>query len=365
MNLQISVKGALCLGVAACFITLPVAKVSAQKVDFAGKRIEITVPFAPGGGSDVYIRALQPFLEKHLPGNPTIIVRNIPGARGIPGANQFQARAKRDGTAAIVVSASTVANFVFLKSKVEYKLDKWEPVLLSPQGAVVYASPSLGVNGPKDVAKLKGKALAFGGQSPSSAELRTLITFELLGLKSNFVWGLNRGPVRLAFERGELNINYDSTPGYLKNASALVKVGKAVPVYSFGVINDKGVLIRDPNFPDMPNFAEAYELMHGKKPSGDGYDAWMSVQKMLTMVNKALMLPEDTPKPVLDAWRTAARKMLDDPEFDKTAGKVIEGYPQFVGEAAKPIIKDATSFSPPAWAWIKNYLKTSHDVTIE
>jgi len=365
MRLHISAKAVLFLGVVACCAGLPVANVSAQKVDFTGKHIEIIVPFAPGGGSDVYIRALQPFLEKHLPGHPTIIVRNIPGARGIPGANQFQARAKRDGTAAIIVSASTVAQFVFLKSKVEYELSKWEPVLLSPQGAVVYASPSLGVSGPKDVAKLKGKSLAFGGQSASSAELRAILTFELLGLKSNYVWGLNRGPVRLAFERGELNINYDSTPGYLKNASALVKTGKAAPIYALGVIDNKGALVRDPNFPDIPHFAEAYELMHGKKPSGDGYDAWISVLKMLTMVNKALMLPDGTPQPVIDAWRTAVRNMLDDPEFDKTAGKVIEGYPQFVGESAKPIIKDATTFSPPAWAWIKNYLKTTHDVTIE
>ena len=57
--------------------------------------------------------------------------------------------------------------------------------------------------------------------------------------------------------------------------------------------------------------------------------------------------------------------MLDDPEFDKTAGKVIEGYPQFIGEAAQPIIKDATTFSPEAWGWLKNYFKTEHNVTLQ
>lgn len=365
MKLHISAKSALFLGVVACFAGLPVAKVSAQKVDFAGKRIEVTVPFAPGGGSDVYIRALAPFLEKHLPGKPTIIVRNIPGAGGIPGANQFQARAKPDGTDAVVVSASNVSNFVFQKSKVQYELNKWEPVLLSPQGTVVYASPSLGVSGPKDLSKLKGKPLVFGGQSATSAELRTIVTFELLGLKANYVWGLNRGPVRLAFERGEMNINYDSAPAYLKNASQLVKAGKAVPLYSLGVFNDKGVLVRDPNFPDLPSFAEAYELVHGKKPSGEGYEALKALLQMGVMANKALMLPAGTPKPVLDAWRTAIRKVLDDPEFEKYAAAVVEGYPQFIGEAARPIIKDATTFSPAAWGWVKDYLKTTHNVTLQ
>jgi len=365
MRKLFSARSAASFAALAAFSMAPLAATAAQPVTFAGKRIEIIVPFSPGGGTDVYVRALAPHLEKQLPGKPTIIVRNIPGARGIPGANQFEERAKPDGMTAIAASASTVANFVLAKSKVEYKLDQWEPVLLSPQGAMVYASTSLGLSGPKDIAKLKGKQLVFGGQSPGSAELRVITTFALLGLNVKHVWGMNRGPVRLAFERGEMTINYDSTPGYLKGAIGLVKAGKAVPIYSLGVINDKGALVRDPNFPDMPNFAEVYEMMHGKKPSGEGYDAWLSVMKMLVMLNKGLFLPAGTPKPVLDAWRTAVRKMIDDPEFQKTAGSVIEGYPQFIGEAARPIIKDATTFSPPVWAWLKNYLKTSHDVTIQ
>jgi hypothetical protein len=254
---------------------------------------------------------------------------------------------------------------VFQRNKVRFELDKWEPLLLSPQSAVIYALPSLGVSGLKDIAKLKDKELVFGGQSASSAELRVIMTFELLGFKPKFVWGQNRGPVRLAFERGEMNINYDSAPGFLKGAMPLVKAGKAVPLYSLGLVNDKGELVRDPNTPDLPHFGEVYEAVHGKKPAGDGYEAWLSVTKMLTMMNKAIFLPAGTPKPVLDAWRTAISKMLEDPEFDKDAGKIIEGYPQFVGEAAKPIIKDAITFSPEAWNWLKNYLKTAHNVSME
>jgi hypothetical protein len=363
--LHIRRKGILILAAVACFTGLPVAGVSAQKVDFAGKRIDVIVPFAPGGGSDVYMRALQPFLEKHLPGKPTIIVRNVPGSRSIPGANQFQERAKPDGAHVMVVSATTVASFVFTRAKVKFELDKWEPVLLSPQGAVAYASPSLGIRGAKDLPKLKGQQLVFGGQSANSGELRFILTLHLLGFKVNHVWGLNRGPVRLAFERGEFNVNYDSMPGYLGGAMQLVKAGKAVPIYSAGVLNEKGELVRDPNVPDLPHFGEAYELMHGKKPTGPGFDAWLSVSKLNTMMNKGIFLPAGTPKPVLDAWRTAISNVLKDPEFDKTAGKVIEGYPQFIGESAKPIIKDATTFSPEAWAWLKNYFKTEHKVTIE
>jgi tripartite-type tricarboxylate transporter receptor subunit TctC len=365
MKPHLSLKNLLALGAFACAAILPVTQVSAQKVNFAGKRILITVPFAPGGGSDVYIRALQPFLEKHLPGKPTIVVLNIPGARSIPGANRFQERANPDGTHAIVVSATTVGSFVFERSRVKFELDKWVPVLLSPQGVVVYTTPALGLSGAKEISKLKGKGLVFGGQSAAGGEARTVLSFELLGLKPKYVWGMNRGPVRLAFERNELNINYDSMPGYLGAASQLVKAGKAVPLYSLGITDSKGTLVRDPNVPDLPHFGEAYELMHGKKPSGPGHDAWQSVNKMMTMLNKGIFLPAGTPKPIVDAWVTAVTNILKDPDFEKQASQIIEGYPQFIGEAAKPIIKDATSLKPEAWAWLKNYYKTEHNVDIQ
>jgi tripartite-type tricarboxylate transporter receptor subunit TctC len=343
---------------------LPAMEAAAQKVDFSGKRIEMLVPFNPGGGSDVYSRALAPFFEKYLPGNPTIIVRNVPGGGSITGTNQFHNRAKPDGTHVLISSSSTVMNYVFQRKKFEFDLGKAQPIVLSPQGSVVYIASALGVKSAKDIGKLKGQALTFGGNTPTGAEMRVTTAFELLGLNVKYVWGIERGPARLAFERGEFTINYDTTPGYVKNASQLVKAGKAVPMFSLGVLNEKGELVRDPNFKDLPTFAEAYEFAHGKKPSGPAYDAWKAILKMGVMANKAILLPAATPAPIAEAWRDAIRKTLADPQFDATAGKVIEGYPQFVGEAARPILTDATTLSPEVWEWLKNFLKTKHDVTL-
>jgi tripartite-type tricarboxylate transporter receptor subunit TctC len=345
-------------------ICLPAMAAAAQKVDFTGKRIEMVVPFNPGGGSDVYSRALAPFLEKYLPGNPTILVRNVPGGGSITGANQFHNRAKPDGTHVLISSSSTVMNYVFQRKKFEFDLGKAQPIVLSPQGSVVYVASGLGVKSAKDIAKLKGQQLTFGGNTPTGAEMRVTTAFDLLGLNVKYVWGIERGPARLAFERGEFTINYDTTPGYMKNASQLVKAAKAVPIFTLGILDAKGELVRDPNFKDLPTFAEVYEIAHGKKPSGPAYDAWKAVLKMGVMANKAILLPETTPAPVVDAWREAIRKTLADPEFDAKAGTVIEGYPQFVGEAARPILRDATTLSAEAWEWLKTFLQTKHNVTL-
>jgi hypothetical protein len=363
MKKLFSAGTAACLTLAAGLTAITPAY-AAESTTFAGKRIEVIVPFAPGGGSDVYMRAVAPHLERHLPGKPSIIIRNVPGGGSIPGADQFQARAKPDGMTAIVVSASTVANYVFRPKDVKFQLDKWEPVILSPQGAVIYASPSLGIKGPEDLPKLKGKQLVFGGESATSGELRIVASMELLGLNVKPVWGLRRGPTRLAFERGELTVNYDSAPGFLKGGTELVKANKAVALYSFGVVDTKGNIVRDPNFPNLPSFPEAYKMMHGKEPSGPGFEAWKALFQMGVMANKAIFLPAGTPKPILDAWRNAVRKMLDDPEFEKHAAAIVEGYPQFIGEDAKPIMKEATTISPGAMDWIREYLKTKHNVTL-
>lgn len=363
MDSNVLLRGGAFLA-AAALAGMPAMEAVAQKADFSGKRIEMVVPFPPGGGSDVYIRALAPFLEKHLPGNPTIIIRNVPGGGSITGANQFNSRAKPDGLHALVCSSSTVANFVFRRDKFELDLIKMVPVLLSPQGSVVYVSPALGLKGARDIAKLKGQALTFGGNGPTAAELRMTTTLDLLGLEVKYVWGIARGPVRLAFERGEFNINYDTTPGYLKNASQLVKAGKAVPLFALGILDDKGNLVRDPNFPDLPSFAEVYEIMHGKKPSGPGYEAWKAILQMGVMANKSILLPAGTPQPIVESWRAAVQKTLSDPEFEAKASSVIEGYPQFVGESARPIMKGAITLSPEVWEWIKGFLKSKHDVTL-
>lgn len=369
MTIHVS-RRAVILGGLATLSGIRTLPAFAQKADFAGKRIEIIVPFAPGGGSDVYIRAMAPHLERHLPGKPTLIIRNVPGARSIPGANQFQERARPDGTHAIVVSATTVASFVFDRAKVRFELDKWEPVLLSPQGMVAYGHPSLGIKSWKDLPKLRqrmvsgGHSLTMGGQSANSGELRFILMLHLLGLKTNHVWGLNRGPARLAFERGEFSINYDSTPGYKGGAIQLVKAGKAIPLFTAGVVDAKGQVVRDPNEPDLPHFGEVWELMHGKKPAGAGWDAWMASSKMNTMMNKSIFLPAGTPKHIVDAWIRSINEMLNDPLFDKEAGAIIEGYPQFIGDAARPIIRDSITLSPEVWTWIKNYFKTEHKLEL-
>src|SRR5262249_21477956 len=73
---------------------------------FKDKSVQMIIPSAPGGGTDLTGRLLAANLSKHLPGNPTIIVRNVPGANGITALNYFVERTAADGLTMVMGSST-------------------------------------------------------------------------------------------------------------------------------------------------------------------------------------------------------------------------------------------------------------------
>ena len=238
----------------------------ATAADFSGKTIEWIIPFKEGGGSDKWSRYYAPLLAKHLPGNPNVVVKNVPGGGSTTGTNQFALRAKPDGLTILGTSGSTQFPFLLEDKRVRYDYADWTTVLGTPTGGVVYVSPKLGVTSADDVANLKGQSMIYASQGATSLDLIPLLAFELLGLDVKAVFGFKgRGAGRLAFERGEVNIDYQTTSAYLKNvAPSMVKEGKAIPLFAWGILDARGNLARDPTFPNLPHFGEVYEKVHGK-----------------------------------------------------------------------------------------------------
>jgi len=342
-------------------------------VDLKGKRISVIVPFAEGGGSDIYARMMAPYFEKYLPGNPKILVLNKPGGGGTTGAVYFEQKAKKDGTWVLTLSTSTAANYALGDPRAKFKLEEFIPIILSPRGITQYGRNNLGL---QDVKDLKGKIaklqsyepnkLAFGGKTPTSGDLALRIALSLLGVEVNSVWGLGgNGPMALGFERGEFTLNYDNTLAYLKARKHMIENGMAVPIYTFGNYDENGKLTRDPALPDVPHFVEVYKAVYGKEPSGEGFQAWKAMMGVSVSMSKSLLLPAGSPKDVVEAWREAARKMLKDPEYLAKAQEEAGPYPQIVGDAATPIIKDSVTISPAAKKWIAKYVKVRYDVDLE
>ena len=337
----------------------------AEAADFSGKTIEWTIPFDVGGGSDVWARFYAPLIAEQLPGKPTIVVKNVGGGGSITGTNQFVQRAKPDGLSILGTSASTQFPYLLDDPRVRFEFKELIPILLSPTGGVVYVNPALGAKDARDIGKRRGKKMKYGSQGPTSLDLVPVLAFQIMDLDVDPVFGIQRGPARLAYERGEALIDYQTTAAYLRNVVPLIKAGKAVPLFSWGALNDKGEFVRDPTFPNLPHFVEAYEMAYGKKPSGEAFEAFKSFVIAGYAAQKPIFLPKGTPKDIVDTYVTALQKTIKAPGFKEKAGDELGDYDQAVGPAAQKMLGVALNLDPKAKAWVKNWLTSRFDVKFE
>jgi hypothetical protein len=176
------------------------------------------------------------------------------------------------------------------------------------------------------------------------------------------VFGMqSRGEGRLAFERGEAGIDFQTTSAYLTNVKPLIEAGKAVPLFSLGVIDADGQLQRDPSFPELPHFAEFYEAAFGKPPAGEAFEAWRAFLIAGFSLQKMVVVPKDVPADVLDAYRQAAAAVVNAPDFRERAGEEIGVYDQAVGEEAERQLRAALALDPAVRDWVRNWLADDYD----
>ncbi|MGR2737982.1 Bug family tripartite tricarboxylate transporter substrate binding protein [Billgrantia sp. Q4P2] len=340
------------------------ASVQAQNVDVPGT-IKWTIPFGVGGGTDVWARFFAPWLSEHIPGQPTIMIDNVPGGGSINGSNLFAMRAKSDGSDWLGASASTQYPAMLGDKRVRYDYSAWTPILATPTGGVVYAQASLGENSESALAALLEKQVKLAVQSHTGLELPVLIALDMLGVDVQAVSGMqSRGEGRLAFERGEADIDFQTTSAYLSSVAPLVESGRAVPLFSLGVMNDAGEIVRDPAFPDLPTFSEVYEEVHGEAPSGTANDAYEKFFASGFTLQKLIMVPKDTPEALIETYREAALEFIDTEEFKQEADAQLGPYAPIVGNIVRQHLEDAMSLDDATREWLSDWLKTKHGASI-
>lgn len=329
----------------------------------AGQTIEFMIPFAEGGGSDVWARFLLPFIGRHLPGNPTIVVRNVPGGGSITGANDFAARARADGLTLFGPSASTHLPFLLGDRRVRYDYTQWMPLLVSPTGGVVWVHARTGISSHEQIARLRDQELVFPGQTATGFDVVPILALHVLGLNIRYVWGMRgRGEARAAVERGDGSIDHQTTPAYLTQVVPMVRSGSAVPLFSYGVLNAAGQVVRDPSFPEIPTLEETYQAMHGRPPSGLAYDAYRACSVAAFAGQKPVVLKRETPAPIIAAFRSAFERLVADPQLIANRGAILGDYQQAVGTTADALYRVATTISPPAREWVREFLAQNHNI---
>ncbi len=348
--------------VAAAAFTLP----AQADMDLSGKTVEWVIPFSESGGSAKWANFYAPLLAEALPGQPTVVVKFMPGAGSTKGANWFQTQAKANGLTIFGSSGSTQFPYLLGDPRVRYEYRDWNVVLASGTGGVAYLPPDLAEKWKADPKSLLDVDFIYGSQGATRLDLVPLLAWEMLGLKVEPVFGIKgRGDGRLMFERGEANIDYQTSSSYLKGVTPLVEEGKAVPMMTWGALDADGNIVRDPTFPDIPTFKEVYTMMKGEEPSGAAWEAWKAFFVAGFPAQKMVFLPNGATQEMIDTYSNAFKKVHARPDFAEISKKRLGIYPQMTGADADAALDQAISVSDEAKDFVKNWLKERYGVELK
>jgi len=177
--------------------------VAQESQSLSGKTVTIYVGFGPGGGYDLYGRVLARHLGRHLPGHPTVVVANMPGAASIRAANYVYNVAPKDGTALGIVAQSIAEEQLLGTTGVSYDVTRLAWIgRLASNVEVAYVWHTAPV---KTVDDLRRTEATFAGTGPASLVYPRLLN-AIAGMKWKVVSGYNTTAVaHLAMQRGEVD----------------------------------------------------------------------------------------------------------------------------------------------------------------
>ncbi|MDH4571021.1 tricarboxylate transporter [Salinicola acroporae] len=324
-----------------------------------------TVPFGVGGGTDVWARFMSHWMAQSLPSHPAIVVDNVPGGGSITGTNLFYTRAQPNGEEMLVTSASTQFPAMLQDPRVRFDYAKWTPIIAAPTGGVVYVQPRFGKETAEILDNLREEPTKFAMQTPTGLEMPVMLAFDMLGLAVEPVFGMrSRGEGRLAFERGEAGVDFQTTSAYFSSVTPLVESGQAVPLFSLGVMNEEGVIVRDPAFPDLPTFSELYLAQPGASRDDVAYEVFHKFFASGYALQKLLLVPKQVDAELLGRYRAAAKDLTTNEAFIAAARQQVGPYEPVVGEVAAKQLASAMELSDARRQWVVDWLKDRYGVRV-
>ncbi|HWG04841.1 MAG TPA: hypothetical protein VG271_07490 [Beijerinckiaceae bacterium] len=331
------------LGVCALAWCTTASPLSAQSVaDFyRGKQVELRIGSAPGSGYDLTARVIGHYLGKYIPGNPTVIFQNVPGASSLLLANQLANTAPRDGTVLAVVTNGVPTAPLLAPDATHFDPRQFGWIGSSaPETELAMVWHTAAVQSVDD---LFTKPLVIGSAGPGTAQTDiAAVTNAVVGTKFKIVNGYEgTAQIELALQRGEVEgiVGLGWITAKTRDL-AWLKDGTAKIITQFG-------LEKHPELQDVPLFPlpsdpakrQAIMLVVGRAEYG---------RPMLTAPN----VPADR----LAALRQAFAETMKDPDFIQEATKAELEVNPVSGERLQQLTDDIMKTDPDVAAHVKTIL---------
>jgi tripartite-type tricarboxylate transporter receptor subunit TctC len=283
---------------------------------YRGKTVTIIQGRDPGGSGDLRVKAMLPFLQKHIPGNPTVISEYMPGGGGRKAANHVFRSSRPDGLTIGNAGSSMVQLALLGESGVLYNIDKFF-YLGSPYSVyhpVFFTRKQAGLD---TLAKLRAASgIRVGGQSVGfSTYIEGRLFTYVLGLKDpKFVTGYGGAELDPALLRGEIDARSSGADGIL-----------LTPEWLKGGVVDFHTIINIPREEKHPQFGNLPELETLARSDKDR--KLIILQRGFRVAGAPSFLPPGTPKERVEILQEAFRKTYTDPEFHREYKKLTGPEP--------------------------------------
>jgi tripartite-type tricarboxylate transporter receptor subunit TctC len=324
--------GALLAGL---ICVLPGAALRAQTVEefYKGRTLSLVIPNAPGGSFDLYARLVADNLGRFIPGHPSIVPQNMPGAAGMQAANYLASIAARDGSVmSVLVPNITLAQILGLPG-VTYDVRR-----LNWIGRVIATTTTFftwHTSATRTLADLKTRETLIATTGAlSQAEINSTMLNGVVGTKFKLIRGYKgSGEAALAVERGEADGTLMPWE-FLKSAHAdWIREGQIAIVARY---------VRRP-IRERPDIPSVYELAQTPEQQ-----AVLALFLGADEMGHPIAMPPATPPERVAAVRAALAAMVDDPAFKADAAR--RGLDLLPGRAEELERAVAEAFKAPATA---------------
>jgi len=336
--------------VTAIAITLCCGDAAAQApVTFQGKTITMIIDSAVGGGTDLTGRLLAPFLTKHLPGNPLVIVKNMPGAEGTVGLNYFVQQVAPDGLTLMTGGGPSIDPIRYRAPQSRFNPGQFEFI-----GGVGRGGNLLLVSAAaekrfydKSAAPV---AIGIAGAAPRSGHLMATWGIEFLGWNGKWIAGYrSTQALNQALLQGEIDMTATSTLLSLKSG---VDTGELKVVIQAGGFQD-GKRVPRPEFPGVPILGNQLEGKLTNEVARQSFASWQAV----SLADKFFTLPPGTPAPIVAAYDAAYQKAIHDAEFNERGRKLSEVFEPMTRDDVNVLVKDIVDTPKEAVEYVESLLR--------
>lgn len=308
---------------------------------YKGKTVNIVVGFSPGGGYDTYARTLARHIGNHIPGEPTVIVQNMPGAGSLTAVRALEATQPKDGTVIVTFNPGQITESLTDPGKVKLKFSDYAFIgSITRDFRVCYAWHATGIKNWDDLTKTK--EFILGATAPGvSSYVNGAILRNVFGLKVRQVVGFpGSAEQRLAIERGELHGDCGS---WSSIPDDWVREKKINPLVRFSPVST----------PDMP----ANIPYSGALAKTEEQKRILNIVGAAGELGRPYIVSKQVPKDRLEILRKAFDATMRDKAFLSDAEKQSLPVNPANGEEAEKVIAEIYSASPDLVEKAKNAIK--------